>query len=45
MKMCRDEPAILHPKEFVILANYYHYLHEQCQEVDTWNRLTWLEYY
>ena len=45
MKMYRDEPTILHPKEFVILASYYHYLHEQCQEVDTWNRLTWLEYY
>ena len=36
MKMYRDEPTLLHPKEFVILANYYHYLHEQCQEVDTW---------
>jgi hypothetical protein len=45
MKMYRDEPTLLHPKEFVILANYYHYLHEQCQEVDTWNRLMWYEYY
>jgi hypothetical protein len=44
MKMYRDEPTLLHPKEFVILANYY-YLHEQCQEVDTWNRLKWYEYY
>jgi hypothetical protein len=45
MKMYRDEPTLLHPKEFVILANYYHYLHEQCQEVDTWNWLKWYEYY
>jgi hypothetical protein len=45
MKMYRDEPTILHSKEFIILVNYYHYLHEQCQKVDTWNRLTWLEYY
>jgi hypothetical protein len=45
MKMYRDEPTILHPKEFVILANYYHYLHEQYQEMDTWNTLTLLEYY
>jgi hypothetical protein len=45
MKMYRDEPTILHPKEFIILASYYHYLHEQCQEVDTWNRLKWYEYY
>jgi hypothetical protein len=44
MKMYRDEPTLLHPKEFVILANYYHYLHEQCKEVDTWNCLKWYEY-
>jgi hypothetical protein len=44
MKIYRDEPTLLHPKEFVILVNYYHYLHEQCQEVDTWNRLKWCEY-
>jgi hypothetical protein len=45
MKMYRDERTLLHPKEFVILRNYYHYLHEQCQEVDTWNRWKWYEYY
>jgi hypothetical protein len=45
MKMYRDEPTLLHPKEFVILVNYYHYLHEQCQKVDTWNWLKWYEYY
>jgi hypothetical protein len=45
MKMYRDEPTLLHSREFVILANYYYYLHEQCQEVDTWNRLKWHEYY
>jgi hypothetical protein len=45
MKMYRDEPTILHPKEFVILASYDHYLHEQCQEVDTWNRLKCYEWY
>jgi hypothetical protein len=45
MKMYRDEPTFLHPKEFIILVNYYHYLHEQCQEVDTWNHLKWYEYY
>jgi hypothetical protein len=45
MKMYRDETTLLHPKDFVILSNYYHYLHEQCQEVDTWNRLKWYEYY
>jgi hypothetical protein len=44
-KMYRDEPTLLHPKEFVILANYYHCLHEQCQDVDTWNCLKWYEYY
>jgi hypothetical protein len=45
MKMYRDEPTLLQPKEFVILSNYHHYLHEQCGEVDTWNRLKWYEYY
>jgi hypothetical protein len=43
MKMYRDEPTLLHPKEFVILANYFHYVREQCQ--DTWNRLKRYEYY
>jgi hypothetical protein len=45
MKMYRDEPTLLHPKVLIILASYYHYLHEQGQEVDTWNRLKWYEYY
>jgi hypothetical protein len=45
MKMYQNEPTLLHPKEFVVLANYYHYLQEQCLEVDTWNRLKWYEYY
>jgi hypothetical protein len=41
MKIYQNEPTLFHPKEFVILANYYHYLHEQCLEVDTWNHLKW----
>jgi hypothetical protein len=45
MNMYHNEPTLLHPKEFVALANYYHYLYEQCLEVDTWNRLKWFESY
>jgi hypothetical protein len=45
MKMYQNEPELLYPKEFLALANYYHYLQEQCLEVDTWNRLKWYEYY
>jgi hypothetical protein len=26
-------------------VNYFHFLEEQCLEVDTWNRSKWLEYY
>jgi hypothetical protein len=33
MKMYQNEPTLLHAKEFVALAIYYHYLHEQCLEV------------
>jgi hypothetical protein len=29
MKIYQDEPTLFHHNEFVILANYYHYLHEQ----------------
>jgi hypothetical protein len=39
MKIYQEKPTLFHPKEFVILANYYHYLHEH----DTWNRLKWYE--
>jgi hypothetical protein len=45
MKMYQNEPTPLHPKDFIILANYFHYLQEQCLEVDTWNHLKWYEYY
>jgi hypothetical protein len=45
MKIYQKEPTLFYPKELVILANYYHYLHEQCFELDTWNRLKWYEYY
>jgi hypothetical protein len=45
MKMYQNEPTLLHPKDLVAIANYYHYLQEQCLEVDTWNRLKWYEYY
>jgi hypothetical protein len=45
MKIYENEPTLLRPKEFIVLANYYHYLQEQCLEVDTWNRLKWYEYY
>jgi hypothetical protein len=45
MKMYQNEPTLFHPKEFVALVSYYHYLQEQCLEVDTWNRLKWYEYY
>jgi hypothetical protein len=37
----KEEPTL----EFAIWANYFHYLEEQCLEVDTWNRLKWMEYY
>jgi hypothetical protein len=45
MKMSQNEPTLLHPKKFVALVNYYHYLQEKSLEVDTWNRLKWYEYY
>jgi hypothetical protein len=41
----KEEPSLISKKEFAIWANYFHYLAQQCLEVDTWNRLKWLEYY
>jgi hypothetical protein len=43
--MYKEEPTLFTKKEFVVWANYYHYLEEQRLEVDTWNRLKWLGYY
>jgi hypothetical protein len=40
-----EETTLFTKKEFAIWASYFHYLEEQCLEVDTWNRLKWLEYY
>jgi hypothetical protein len=47
MKMYQNELTLLPspPQEFVVLANYYHYLQVQCLEVDNWNHLKWYEYY
>jgi hypothetical protein len=45
LNIYKEEPTLVTKKEFVIWANYFHYLEEKCLEVDTWNRLKWLEYY
>jgi hypothetical protein len=45
LMMYKEEPTLFTKKEFAVWANYYHHLEEQRLEVDTWNRLTWLEYY
>jgi Zinc knuckle len=41
----KEEPTLFAKKELAIWASYFYYLEEQCLEVDTWNRLKWLEYY
>jgi hypothetical protein len=44
-RMYKEELTLFTTKEFAVWANYYHYLEKQPLEVDTWNRLKWLEYY
>jgi hypothetical protein len=41
----KKETTLFTKIEFAIWANYFHYLEEQCLEVDIENRLKWMEYY
>jgi hypothetical protein len=45
LMMYKEEPTLSTKKEFAVWASYYHYLEEKPLEMDTWNRLKWLEYY